>query len=132
METFSDYVASIENEVHRKKFAEIGEWMNENYPKLQLKFGWSQPMFTDHGTFIIGFKKKKNYITVSPEVAGMKKFKEDIDAAGYQHTDNTFQIKWKETTDYDLLKAIIDFNIQDKSDFDGFWRKPPNKNDTSE
>lgn len=127
MTTFEDYVSTIEDKNQREKLQLIGDWMEDAFPQLKVKFGWGQPMFTDHGTFIIGFKKTKKYITVSPEVAGMKCFVSAIEKAEYVHTDNTFRIGWQQVIDWDLLAAIIDYNIEEKASYTGFWRKGPSE-----
>jgi uncharacterized protein YdhG (YjbR/CyaY superfamily) len=33
-----------------------------------------------------------------------------------------FRIKWTDAVDYELLKKIVAFNIEDKKDFTKFWR----------
>jgi uncharacterized protein YdhG (YjbR/CyaY superfamily) len=34
---------------------------------LKEEIKWNQPMFSDHGTFIIGFSIAKEHIAVAPE-----------------------------------------------------------------
>lgn len=123
METIEEYLASIDGEAEQKKFSELYEWSIATFPQLELRFGWSQPMFTHHGTFIITFKKTKKHITVSPEVAGIKQFEAKIEAAGYAHTGNTFRIGWEQATDYRLLEEMIQFNLDEKAEYTAFWRK---------
>lgn len=120
METFADYVATLEDEKKQEKLSLIGDWISEKFPQLSIRFGWGQPMFTDHGTFIIAFSKAKKHLTVSPEVAGMQRFMKEIENNGYAHTDNTFRIGWQQPVDYELLRAIIQFNIEDKADYNAF------------
>lgn len=52
----------------------------------------------------------------------MRLYSTDIQNLGYKQTDNLFKINWDQEVDYKLLKKIIDFNIDDKSDYDKFWR----------
>ena len=80
-------------------------------------------MFTHHGTFIIGFSLAKHHLAVSPEVAGMIRFTDEIIKSGYNPLKNTFQIPWDSSVDYSLLKKIIEFNVSDKADCTSFWRK---------
>lgn len=127
METLAEYVATIPDAQHRTKFLTLCQWVSETFPELQLRFGWRQPMFTHHGTFILGLKQTKKYITISPEVAAMKQFTAQLDAIGYAHTDNTFRIGWQEIVDYELLKAIIQFNMEDKANCTTFWRAKPSE-----
>ncbi|MCQ4950818.1 hypothetical protein NE646_14380, partial [Bittarella massiliensis] len=42
------------------------------FPDLTPKIAWNQPMFTDHGTFIIGFSAAKAHLAVAPERAGIQ------------------------------------------------------------
>ena len=39
----------------------------EKFPQLKEENKWNQPMFNDHGTFIIGFSIAKGHIAVAPE-----------------------------------------------------------------
>lgn len=80
-------------------------------------------MFVDHGTFIVGLSAAKRHLSVSPEIAAMEKFSLAIAQAGYSQTKNLFRIGWEAPVDYGLLSEIIRFNIEDKADYDGFWRK---------
>jgi len=80
-------------------------------------------MFTDHGTFIIGFSVSKKHLAVSPERAGIIHFSEEIIKAGYEHSKDLMRFPWDKPIDYTLLKKMIDFNIAEKADMTGFWRK---------
>lgn len=80
-------------------------------------------MFTDHGTFIIGFSVAKHHISVAPEGKGIDHFSADIVQAGYDHGKKMFRMKESLPVDYPLLKKIIEFNIEDKADCTTFWRK---------
>lgn len=60
METFADFITQIEEPKHRERTKEVLDWVTQKYPQMQHKIGWNQPMFTDHGTFIIGFSVSKN------------------------------------------------------------------------
>ena len=123
MDTFDDYLDQIEDFEHRARFAEVMAWMNSNYPKLGQRIAWNQPMYIDHGTFIISFNAYKHHMTVAPEVAGIKHFEEEIAKAGYKHTTMLIQIPWDKPVNYELMSKLIDFNIQDKADVQTFWRK---------
>lgn len=123
METFNQYLSSIEDHGHQKRFIEIFTWIMSKYPQLKPKIAWNQPMFTDHGTFIIGFSMSKNHIAVTPEIDGINHFSEDIIKAGYEHSLMIFRIKWNQLIDYTLLEKMINFNISDKAQCATFWRK---------
>lgn len=79
-------------------------------------------MFTDHGTFIIGFSVAKHHLAVAPERAGIVRFSDEIVRAGYEHSKKLLRIRWGQPVDYALLERIIAFNIADKADCTSFWR----------
>jgi uncharacterized protein len=122
VEAFADYLASIDHPDHRERMAEVLGWVAEKFPNLVPEVKWNQPMFTDHGTFIIGFSVSKQHMSVSPEAAGIVHYADEIVKAGYSHTANLFRIVWKQPVDYSLLERIIEFNIEDKADSATFWR----------
>ena len=123
MEVFSEYLAKIDNPDHRARMKEIFSWVIEAFPELTPKIAWNQPMFTDHGTFIIGFSTAKQHFAVAPERAGISRFSTDIIQAGYSHTKEIIRIKWDSQIDFSLLEKMIKFNLLDKADCTTFWRK---------
>lgn len=123
MEIFREYLESMDNMQHRTRTEEIFGWVIKKFPNLTPKIAWNQPMFTDHDTFIIGFSVSQKHLAVSPEVAGIVRFSNEIIETGYEHSKNLFRIKWDDTIDYSLIEKIIEFNIADKSDCSTFWRK---------
>lgn len=122
MDTFETYLALIENIEHSQKMRELFEWILKEFPDLDTRIAWNQPMFTHHGTFIIAFSLAKNHISVSPKVKTLTLFSESIDEAGYERTNNIFRIKWTQTINRDLIKQLIAFNLEDKKDYEKFWR----------
>lgn len=123
MEVFEEYLSKIENEAHRSRMREVLAWVKDTFPTLAPKIAWNQPMFTDHGTFIMGFSAAKGHFAVSPEAQGIAAFSDDIAKSGYGQTSNLFRIKWDEPIDFPLLERIIRYNIDDKKDCATFWRK---------
>lgn len=123
METFEDYLSTIKHGQHRTRMQDILGWVKENFPDMMPKIAWNQPMFTDHGTFIIGFSVSKQHIAVSPEAKAMEKFSVEIAASGYSQSSNIFRIRWEQTVDFSLLERIIQYNQRDKADCTSFWRK---------
>lgn len=96
--------------------------MKEKFPQLKEEIKWNQPMFSDHGTFIIGFSVAKGHIAVAPEEVVIRRFEKEIEEAGYSHTQELFRIKWKDEVDFDLLYNMVSYNIEDKKDMTKFWR----------
>lgn len=123
METFEDFFATIENPEHRARTEEVLNWVAETFPQLERRIGWNQPMFTDHGTFIIGFSVSKKHLAAAPEEAGIARFADEIKQAGYEHTKMLVRFPWNKPVDYELLKRMIEFNMADKADCSTFWRK---------
>lgn len=123
MEVFVKYLASIDNPNYRDRTEEILAWIVNKFPNLEPQIKWNTPMFTDHGTFIIGFSTAKHHLSVSPEEVGITHFADDIAQAGYSATKGLFRIPWNEPVNYELLEKMIEFNILDKADCSTFWRK---------
>lgn len=67
MDVFEEYLSGIENEAHRSKLREVLTWVKDTFPTLEPKIAWNQPMFTDHGPFILGFSASKPHFFISPE-----------------------------------------------------------------
>ncbi|NWK83616.1 iron chaperone [Staphylococcus sp. GSSP0090] len=122
MDTFSTFLETMDNDNHKAKLSEILNWIADTFPNLETTIKWNQPMFTDHGTFIIGFSVAKQHFSIAPETKALNEYTQKIEAAGYSQTNNLFRIKWNQDIDYALLKDIIQYNISDKSDCDTFWR----------
>ncbi|NLY96971.1 MAG: iron chaperone [Clostridiaceae bacterium] len=122
MSDFQTYLNGIEDPDKRERMESIPGFIKKAYPRLKEEIKWNQPMFTDHGTFIIAFSMAKAHIAVAPETAAIKRFENQIKEAGYSYTEGMFRIKWTDKTDYELLRKIVAFNIEDKKDMDRFWR----------
>lgn len=123
MEVFEGYLKTIENEEHRSRMREVLQWIRERFPDLEPRIAWNQPMFTHHGTFIIGFSTAKNHMAVAPERAGILHFCGEMAEAGYGYSQQLMRIKWDEPVDFSLLERMIRFNREDKEDCLSFWRK---------
>ncbi|MET0959930.1 MAG: iron chaperone [Psychrobacillus psychrotolerans] len=123
MEVFAEYLAHIDNPQHRIRTEEVLTWVTKKFPNLKPKIAWNQPMFTNHGTFIIGFSVAKHHLAVAPERVGINHFSDEIVQAGYDHSKELVRIQWNSPVDFSLLEKIIEFNILDKADCSTFWRK---------
>lgn len=122
METFEDYIRTIDDSAHQEQFKEIISWIDSNYPELDQEVKWNTPMYTSNGTFILGIDSAKKHMSMSPEEKTMALFTEEIEEAGYSQTKGLFRIKYSDEVDYGLLKKMIDYNIEDKKGYDKFWR----------
>lgn len=120
---FAAYLAQIEEPLHCARTKEVLQWVTDTFPALTPRIAWNQPMFTDHGTYIIGFSVSKKHLAVSPEREGILRFADDIRRSGYESGKMLFRIQWNSPVDYALLEKIIAFTIEDKADCVTFWRK---------
>ena len=123
MEDFLEFIEHINNGQQRARTQEVLEWVKSQFPNLEARIAWNQPMFTEHGTFIIGFSVSSKHLAVSPERAGMVRFMNEITKAGYSQSKMLFRIRWEEPVNYILLDQIIRFNCIDKAECKTFWRK---------
>ncbi|WP_317765313.1 iron chaperone [Pediococcus ethanolidurans] len=71
MNTFAEFISAIEDPKHRARVEEVLTWVSETFPQLKTRIAWNQPMFTDHGTFIVGFSISKKHMAFTPEEAGI-------------------------------------------------------------
>ena len=122
MKYFQIFLDSIDEPYKKERMESILKYIKEKFPQLKEEIKWSQPMFTDHGTFIIGFSIAKGHIAVAPESVVINLFEKQIAEAGYSHTQELFRIKWTDKVDFDLLHNIVAYNIGDKKDMTRFWR----------
>ena len=123
---FEEYIFKIENEKIKEKLMKIFEWIEKNYPMLDTRIAWNQPMFTHHGTFIIGFSFATSHISVAPEWNVIDIFREEIENSGYKTGKKIFRITLKDELPFGILKDILDFTIDDKKEVLTFW-KPQEK-----
>ncbi len=123
MEVFAEYLSHIDDHEQRDRTEEVLTWVKKKYPNLMPKIAWNQPMFTDHGTFIIAFSISKKHLAVSPEKEGITHFSDDIVQAGYDHTKMLMRIPWSKPVDFSLLEKMIEFNMKEKAECSTFWRK---------
>lgn len=123
MNTFDDYLSTVPGEENHGKLQEVLAWIAREFPQLDTRIAWNQPMFTHHGTFIIGFSVAKNHFNIALEKAGLDHFSEEIIKAGYTHGKMLMQVKWTQDMDWELLRRMVQFNLDDKKDVTSFWRK---------
>lgn len=117
------YLQTLEEEGHRICLRQIFDWVMQTFPTLEFKIMWKQPMFLEHGTFIIGFSASKKHFSISPEAKGIEQFSKEIEKAGYTQSKNLFRIGWGDSIHFCLLENIINFNRADKAECTDFWRK---------
>jgi uncharacterized protein YdhG (YjbR/CyaY superfamily) len=122
MKDFQMFLDSIGEPDKKKRMESILNTIKEKFPQLKEEIKWNQPMFSDHGTFIIGFSVAKGHIGVAPEAVVISQFEKEIEEAGYSYTQELFRIKWTDKVDFDLLHKMVTYNIENKKDMTKFWR----------
>jgi len=123
MNEFDAYLLVIQNPEHRAKLHDVLEHIASTFPTLGTRIAWNQPMFTDHGTFILAFSASKNHFSVAPEKVAIERFGAEIDASGYERSEMLFRIRWTDPVDFPLLERIVRFNVFDKAACKTFWRQ---------
>jgi len=123
MNQIDAFLDKIADEESKGRLSDILNHIKGKYPQLELAVKWNQPMFMDHGTFIIGFSVASNHTSVAPEQSVNEIFKDEIARSGYEKTKMFFKIRKTDEVDYGLLDRVIEFNINDKKFNKGFWRK---------
>lgn len=124
METFSEYLAEIDEPAHRKRMEDVLAWVKDCFPQLKSEIKWNQLMFTDHGTFIIEFSIAKKHLAAALNMQRLLIYlQDDIVKAGYDYTKQLIRIPWNRLwTIRCLREKIIDSNMKDKADCTMFWR----------
>ncbi|HEL1661396.1 TPA: iron chaperone [Streptococcus suis] len=113
-----EFLNKVNNPVLKDKLEAIFAQIQQEFPSLTTEIKWNQPMFIMDGTFIIGFSAAKAHISIAPETVTMETFAKDIKEAGYEATSNLFKIR----VNWDLLRNIIAFNMEEKKGYEKFWR----------
>ena len=108
LETLADYLAQAKAPQRRVRMAEVLEWAERTFSGLEPRVAWNQPMFTDHGTFIVGISVSAGHLAVRPGRLCQGKM--------------LFRIPWERDVDYTLLRRMIAFNRTEKAHCKTFWR----------
>ncbi|MFA5235973.1 MAG: DUF1801 domain-containing protein [Bacilli bacterium] len=116
------FLDAIVDVAHRAAMAELLDWISETFPQLKAEYKWRQAMFTDHGTFIIGFSVASKHFAVALEKFGLDQFRQRLRASGYEDSSMLFRIRFDQAVDHALLSDMIKFNIADKAACRTFWR----------
>lgn len=123
METFEEYLASLDQADQRAYLHEVIQLIDNKFPQLDKRIAWSSPTYTDHGTHIISFKAYKNHLAASIEPAGIRHFANRFDQEGIKYGKMNVNFPWSHPLNTKLLIDMVAFNIQDKTDCQTFWRK---------
>ena len=122
IKTLDEYLATIPNDDNRARMAEALNWVAKRYPELELRIAWNQPMFTHHGTYIVGFSAASKHMAMAPERATMIRFESVMRERGTDFGTMLARQPWNKPFDYELLDAFIQHQLTDKRDVTSFWR----------
>ena len=123
IQEFKDYISQIDDLKKRERVNDLLERIHLDFPQLVPVIKWKQPMFMDHGTYIIGFSISKNHIAMSPEAKTIQVFSDKIKSSGYNYSMMIIRFPWNFDIDYHLIKNMIEYNINDKLECQKFWRE---------
>ncbi|MBU5278717.1 DUF1801 domain-containing protein [Ligilactobacillus animalis] len=123
MEQILEYIQRIDDPDNRLIFGDFINWLMTDFPELKPEYKWNQPMFTHHGTFIIGFSVAMKHFTVAPEMRTFEHFLPQIKDLKLKHGKKTFQLQFGQNIPYDLLRALINYTLADKQNVTSFWGK---------
>ncbi len=122
IKTVDEYLATITVAEHRERMIQVLEWVKSTYPALELKVAWNQPMFTHHGTFIVGFSAAAQHMAIAPERATMIHFENEMIRRGVDYGKMLARQPWDKPFDYELAAMFIDYQIETKQEVTSFWR----------
>ena len=71
-----EFLATIPDDDNRARMVEVLDWVAQHYPELELRIAWNQPVFTHHGTYIVGFSAASKHMAMAPERATMIRFEQ--------------------------------------------------------
>jgi hypothetical protein len=125
--TLDKYLATAPNDDKRARMVAVLNWVAEHYPELELHIAWNQPMFTHHGTYIIGFSAASKHMRMAPERATMIRFEPVMRERGTDFGKMFARQPWNKPFDYELLDAFIQLQLTDKRDVTSFWRPKEHK-----
>lgn len=120
--TLLEFLSSVPEGPKRDRITEVLDWVQATYPSLELRIAWNAPMFTHHGTFIIGFSAAQNHMSVAPEGATMEHFAHYMQERGTDRTAMLARQPWSAPVDYELLARLIDYQLATKEHVTSFWR----------
>ena len=80
---------------------EVLEWVSHNFPELELRIAWNQPMFTHHGTYIIGLSAASKHMAMAPERATMIRFEQVMREHGTDFGTMLARQPWDKPFDYE-------------------------------
>ncbi len=120
----NEWIELIKNDFQRERIIEINNFIQKNFNNIKTEIKWNQLFYllSKNGTFILAISISKNHISFAPENVAIKKFENEFKRNNYVYTKNIFKVDNNKNIDFELVKRIIKFNINDKKDLLSFWR----------
>ena len=115
-----EFLTTIPNDDNRERMVEVLDWVTQHYPELELRIARNQPMFTHHGTYIIGFSAASKHMAMVPERATMIRFEPVMRERGTDFGKMFARQPWNMPFDYELLDAFIQHQLTEKQDITSF------------
>ena len=106
-----EFLTTIPDDDNRAQMVEVLDWVAERYPELELRIAWNQPMFTHHGTYIIGVSAASKHMAMSPERATMIHFEPVMRERGTDFGKMLARQPWNKPFDYELLDVFIQHQL---------------------
>ena len=107
IKTLDEYLETIPNDDNRARMVDVLVWVGLTYPELERRIAWNQPMFTHHGTYIIGFSAASKHMAMAPERATMIRFEQVMREHGTDFGTMLARQPWTKPFNYELLNAFI-------------------------
>ena len=120
--TLDEYLETTPNDDNRSRMVVVLNWVAERSPELQLHIAWNQPMFTHHGTYIVGFSAASKHMAMAPERTTMIRFEPVMRERGTDFGKMFARQPWDKPFDYEFLDAFIQHQLAEKQDITSFWR----------
>ena len=106
IKTLDEYLETITNDDNWARMLDVLVWVGLTYPELELRIAWNQPMFTRHGTYIIGFSAASKHMAMAPERATMIHFEPVMRERGTDFGKMFARQPWDKPFDYELLERM--------------------------
>ncbi|MGO2082207.1 iron chaperone [Vagococcus sp.] len=122
MSFFNNYLDTLTDSLQKEKMETLLQWISLNFPQLEPRIAWKQPMFTHHETYIIGFSVAKKHLAIAPEKKTILLFEEQIKNYHFSYTQQLIRVPLTSELPFELLTELIDYNLEDKKECQTFWR----------
>ncbi|WP_018142763.1 iron chaperone [Alloscardovia criceti] len=119
---FEEYLAGPRvPDTTREFLRELLEWICENHPELDTRIAWNQPMFTHHGTFIVGMSAVTKHLCFTGEQVALEKLRDTFTERGYRCTKKLVNFPLDKPLPFDLIEETIQMQMKLKKDIDNYW-----------